>query len=333
MERKRRTLALIDCFASLPHYRDHLLPIWRELDRRGLAGEFFTAKTELGGAQITGRQAQRTDRPMMCASYSDAVKWQSRPVIYVEHGAGQTYLTDKDSQGLSGYSGGDRLENVALFIGPSQTVADRWLARYPGCTAVAVGCPRLDRWHQEIGRKVPTIPTVAITFHWDVSVIPETRWARPHYQDRFGELRDAIEGRGWRLLGHGHPREQRAMAEFYGRHGVQWVPDLATVFDTADLLIADNTSALPEFCSLGRPVIWLSAPWYRRDVEHGARFWSWPRGQCQANDMDELLAVLDRAMEDPPEVRAARQTMVDSIYLACDGKAAVRAVDAIEALF
>jgi len=101
------------------------------------------------------------------------------------------------------------------------------------------------------------------------------------------------------------------------------------VMERATLLIADNTSMLPEFASTGRPVLFLNSPQYRRDVNHGGRFYEWPEGQVSVDDPADLIAGVHAALEDPQHVQAARSRMVDSVYAHTDGFAAERAADAI----
>jgi glycosyltransferase involved in cell wall biosynthesis len=96
--------------------------------------------------------------------------------------------------------------------------------------------------------------------------------------------------------------------------------------------LAHNTSALPEFASLGKPVVWMNAPWYRRGMNHGGRFWEWPAGQVQVDAPTELAAAVEAALEDPPAVAEARAAMLAKVYVATDGKATERAVAAIAAM-
>ena len=49
--------------------------------------------------------------------------------------------------------------------------------------------------------------------------------------------------------------------------------DFDEVMERSTLYICDNSSTLYEFASTGRPVVVLNAPWFRRDIEHGLRFW------------------------------------------------------------
>ncbi len=139
----------------------------------------------------------------------------------------------------------------------------------------------------------------------------------------------AAEARGWELLGHGHPRAYGALRRRWRELGIEAVPDFADVLDRADLLVLDNSSAGPEFASTGKPVLWLNSPAYRRHVHHGGRFWLWPEGQVTVDHPDDLLAGIERALADPPDVALARAAMVAGIYAYTDGHAAERAAAAI----
>lgn len=173
-------------------------------------------------------------------------------------------------------------------------------------------------------------PVVAVTFHWDCQLIPETRSAFPHYRAALHDLVNAVRAAGGEVWGHGHPRAWGRLQRTWRTLGVPLVPDMADVLDGAGVLVADNTSAAYEFASLDRPVITLNAPWYRRNVEHGLRFWSHVPGD-QVNDPAELAPVVLRALAGPehPHVTALRRRAVAHVYDRCDGHAADRAVAAI----
>jgi hypothetical protein len=250
------------------------------------------------------------------------------PIVYVEHGAGQSYDGDPRSKGDGSYSGGHSLDNVTLFLCPNGTVADRWQTAYPGTPAVVVGSPKLDRWHsQPTSRNVASdTPTVAVTFHWECRMVPETTSAWRYYDRTLPSL--AADER-WRLLGHGHPRLWGTISRRWKRIGVDAVKDFGDVLDRADLLVGDNTSALYEYASTGRPVVVLNAPQYRRDVHHGLRFWDHPPG-LQVDRPEQLADTIARALTDPEPARAVRAGAVAAAYAYTDGRAAERAVTAIE---
>ena len=324
----------LNAYASQPHYLDHIAPIWALLPEH-VRGHLWSP-----GGQLTGTTAARLRRddpeanvPVLVASHVDATTGpaRGRPLVYLEHGAGQTYDGDPAMANAIGWSSShDRtLERVLLFLCPSETVAERWRSRYDA-PAVAVGCPKLDHWHLDVNAWCPNSasPTVAVTFHWDCSLGPETRSAWPAYDRALPALVRWADENGVKLLGHGHPRLWSRIARRWHSLGVEQVPSMAEVLDRADVLVADNTSAMYEFASLDRPVVALNAPWYRRDVEHGLRFWSHVPG-LQVNHRDELLDAVDTAVWDPVQGGVLRAAATAAAYARVDGQATQAAVDAI----
>ena len=319
---------LIDAYASLRHYAEHLAPVWAALPAE-LRGSFYSpSRTETWGQPLD--RARDRGRLVLVASWRDAQTVGPSPLVYVEHGAGQSYDGDPRSAGNGSYSGGHALDRVRLFLCPNADVAARWQARYPDATTAVVGCPKLDAWHtaapwaeRPLGR-----PTVAVTFHWECPLVPETRSAWGHYDHHLPGL---VADPRWQVLGHGHPRLWGAIRRRWRDLHAEHTPELADVLDRADLLVADNTSALYEFASTGRPVLVLNAPWYRRHVDHGLRFWSHPPG-LQVDHPRDLVAGVAHALADPPAARAIRARAVGRAYAHTDGHAAERAATAIKEL-
>ena len=313
----------VDAFASQRHYAEHLYPIWEQLPEQ-VRGVFWAPGREHDwGERLRNRVTERT---VMVAGWRDAQTMRPSGLIYVEHGSGQSYDGDPRSKGDGSYSGGHSLERVRLFLCPNETVAGRWRDAYQA-PVVVVGCPKLDRWHDRPARTVDEMaPTVAVTFHWACALVPETQSAWRHY-DRV--LPALASDERWHLLGHGHPRLWGTISRRWKELGVESVKDFGDVLDRVDLLVGDNTSALYEFASTGRPVVVLNAPWYRRDVHHGLRFWDYPPG-LQVDRPEQLAPTIVRALTDPVPAQALRAAAVPETYAYTDGHAARRAVTAIE---
>lgn len=319
-------------YASLGHYHEHLDPVWLALPESWRGEAWSALDAHPGTTPYRGtRGAHTATGAVLVASWPDAVSAaaRGRELVYLEHGAGQAYEGDPAMAGARGWSGADdpTLDRVRLFVCPSETVADRWRARYTA-RAVAVGCPKLDAWHRGargVARGVR--PVVAVTFHWDCPLGPETRTAWPHYDRALAGLAAWCRGNAVDLIGHGHPRMWSRIRRRWQHLGVEPVQHLADVLDRADVLVADNTSAMYEFASLGRPVVVLNAPWYRRDIEHGMRFWSAVPGR-QVDRPGDLVPAVEQALagDDTAGLRAAATA---AAYASCDGRAAERAATAI----
>lgn len=319
----------------LPHFAEHSAPIWHALpsEYRGsfhALGRAAKRATELGIDPIVQR-VPRNAELVFVASFEDYRAVNPSPVILVNHGAGQTY---RDGKGIDhpSYSGGSNRERVVLFLGPSERDAEVSRLAYPGARSVATGPCKLDPWHRA-GKKAPDYPKplVAWTFHADVHVCAETRWAMPHYKTAITALARRQSELPFRMLGHCHPRFNNYMEKFWKALKVEFQPDPNVILDTADCLVFDNTSFGFEFASTDRPVVVLDAPWYRTEVNHGGRFWDWADVGVRIQEPTALLPAINLALADLPHIQNRRREVVKDVYsgIELDGRATERAVSAI----
>lgn len=333
----------LSVYCSQRNYWRHLAPVVAELRARGHDVECWSQSgdAEWGPPLVIPHQLHRIRPLLLVASYADGHRFTNRVLIYLEHGAGQTYEVGSNRLRL-GFAGGGGLEHVWLFLSPSERVADRWRAAYPHALVETVGSPALDRYHARTiaseqdplapgdRPSAPARPVVAFTCHWYFGGddLPEGMPALPRFLDAIGELdREEFE-----LIATAHPRVATRAARWWAALGIPFLLDPDEILDRADLLVADNTSLMYEAAAAGIPVLALNAPEYRRDVEHGLRFWSHVPGlQC---DEPEVLEGLIRAAlrDEGSGLPALRARAVAYAYDVLDGQAATRAADAISAL-
>lgn len=268
----------IDVVASLPHYLTHMLPIFDALPAE-LRGDIHPLR-DIVDRPLPGRAA-------LVAGWQDVVEIGGRaPMIYVEHGAGQTYTGDDRVRRNPGYSGsgGERHHGVIGFISPRQVVADRWRT----APAIAAGCPKLDYWWNE--KRHADRWSVCFAWHWPGGeVCPEASTAWPHYADEMPAIVEHLHRLGFDVYGHAHPRWRGQLDQQLHDAGLIVLEHESQVFDRCETLFVDNSSLGAEFLALGRPVVWLNAPWFRRDVEHGDRFWTWPTLGMSCDSPLELI--------------------------------------------
>lgn len=293
---------MIGFYASEPHFRTHLFPIH-----------------DLIGGEC------RADTPppegvVVVASAKDLAVCWGRPVIFHEHGIGQSYTPLNPSN-----PGGDKREHVILFLCTNEMVAEANRKRYPETPSVVVGAPNLDRWFRN-PPKEPEELTVCISFKWPNNQCPESNWAWPDYYGMLPSLGAAFP----KVIGHAHPRIFHRLAREYEKAGIEPVQDLGEAMERASVWVQDSSSAMYEFAAVtDRPVVALNSSKYRRHVHHGLRFWDTIPG-LQVDRPDGLITTVFDALDDPPEAQELRRRAVEKVYPWLDGKGAQRAVEAIK---
>jgi hypothetical protein len=287
--------------ASRPHYAAHIAPILDELGNDGEA-----------------------DLAVIVASYADLKTARLRGfsrIVYVEHGAGQSYGGDPESADNPFNPGGRDHDDVGLFLVPNEYAAWRWRTAYPDARVEVVGSPILDG----LPAREPGPLTVAISFHWRALIgVPEAGSAMHDYRYALAGLAVEARDRGWRLIGHGHPR-RTDLAIRYDRSGIEYVSSFREVCRRADIYACDNSSTLFEFAATGRPVVVLNASAYRRDRDHGLRFWAAAGVGANVDRPEDFSAIVEYALTDPALFREERERALDLVYQPRSGGARLAA--------
>jgi hypothetical protein len=266
-------------------------------------------------AALDGRRG-----PVAVASYGDLCRIAPslRHIILFEHGAGFSFSTLQPS-----YAGGVKWRClVSLFVAPNEYVSQRNKQVYPTALHKVVGCPKLDTWHLNPPHPQNPQPVIALTFHWNCRICPETRWAFPWFVPAIPALAEQ-----YKVIAHAHPRAAAAVKAVTDPLGIEWVDDFEDVMGRADLLINDASSVLYEFASTDRPVVVLNAPWYRRRTHHGLRFWEHADVGVNCDNPEDLLGAVEEALEDTRAQQYLRQMAVEETYPVCDGTASAKAAE------
>ena len=336
----------LDFFARRAHYIDHLAPVWNALPaaRRGvfhIAQELESyALQELrepcleffkGGVPVG-------DNPIVTAAYGDlnkVIRNQKRKIITMEHGVTQGF-------GGAAYPNatiGNR-DRVDLALLPNEYVAERFRAvRETPCEVI--GTPKMDEWYYPpfFDPYAPIYqtqrykfwrdykPVIAIAFHWGDrhSTPPESGSAFGHYRAVLPEL-----AARYHVVGHSHPLASPEHREALERAGIEWVENFRDVLHRADVYVNDLSSTMYEFLVTGKPVVVLNAPWFRRSVHWGIRFWDYSDVGPMVEHPRQLLTAIDQVLESYETIYAAeRRRAVTDLYPYA-GHSAQRAVEVLE---
>lgn len=298
----------IDFIASERHYADHLMPVYTSLPEE-VRGEF-----------ITGRWPVNPGRLTVVSSYGD-YKRSKGPVVFMEHGAGFSYGNKHTS-----YAGSTDRDRVVLFASTNEQVDSLNRAAHPRKKHVIIGSPKLDQWVARGSKQRSHRPTVAFSFHWNCMVAPETRSAFPVYSDTLARMLRFPGKLKWDVIGHGHPRLWPQISKFWRYNKVQAEKEFFDVVTLSDVYVIDTSSTMYEFAALDRPVVVLNAPFYRKNVNHGIRFWKHVPG-IQVDHPRDLKAAIDEAVF-RDGFAAERKAATEFVYPYL-GEASRRAADAI----
>ena len=308
----------IDVWCSRVPYVDHIEPVWNALPDES-RGTFYVPRRLMPYVKSLGIDAVEQSRRarlglVIILSRSELRRLPShRRIVFMEHGVGASY------------NGGshlpERSDIVAVLTTEAQAESHRALY---GERVEIVGCPKLDAWYGWKQEPHPR-PVVAFSHHWDQKNPPEARSSWPWDADAI----EAIAASGeYKMIGHKHPSDKRDIARWCDDRGIEFVADWRDVMRRADLYVCDNSSTMYEFAATNRPVVCLSPPWYRRDVEHGMRFWSHMPG-INCSDTGDLARCIRIALRDSKTQQAKRTRAVKAAYGLADGQSTERAVHAI----
>jgi hypothetical protein len=321
----------INFLAAEGHFVDHLAPVWNALQpsERGV----FWVRSKLAEGAAKRHRINTKPWPgnvtdgtlIVCSAFGDLNQAYraGATTVLMEHGAGQTYQSPHSS-----YAGGthEARDNATLFLVPGRRPAEKLRAKHPGTPVVEIGCPKLDKRITRPPREPNEVPKVVFSFHWDCKVVPETRWAFPFFRRgiQYLKAREDIE-----ILGHGHPRAMKSLKPFYESCGIRYIDNFETVLNVADAYACDNSSSIFEAAAVGIPVVLMNSPLYRRDIEHGLRFWEASNIGPNAEKASQLGGSIHEALNPTPEQAAATKRAVDLVYTHTDGTSAQRAAEAI----
>lgn len=314
----------VDAYASEGHYLRHILPIWRQMPRDIKGTLWLEPRLSDLASTVDAKVGIPRDNPnpVLVASYSDTRDAHSDTMILASHGAGQSYMAEGNIH--PGYPGGGQSDQIRLFLCPNQSVADRWLVQYPQAKAAVIGYPALDAFHSRPPLERFKEPVVAFAFNQDIDLCPESTSAFGHYESAFKKVAET-----YKTVGTAHPRIFDQLKSFYTQSGVTPIWEPGVILQQASVLLVDNSSVGWEFIGLDKPVVWLNAPWYRRDIEHGLRFWRNAGSGVQISDPSDLVMGIEWALQDDQLVQEERRKAIREVITYVDGLASQRAVNAI----
>jgi len=324
----------IDFLARQEHFVDHLLPVWKALPskKRGVfychiaIGEYASKKGLSYFPLVPEYLGQLHvkvpgDNPIVTCAYGDFLDaYRSNPdriFMLSEHGVGLAFGEN------AGYAGGlGRRNKVDCFMSSSRYVAEKNLATF-NAPVYIVGVPKMDKYKESQFKnwmrtgsfsvqQMKESPVVCLSFHWNGSHIsPEAGNAFALYGRP--EVLELLKSK-FNIIGHCHPKEREIIKPAFEKAGIPFVDSFDEVLEQADIYCNDCSSTMYEFCVTGKPVVVMNAPWFRKDVHHGLRFWDYSDVGKNVNNPKQLVQAIEEAIQDPNKYRKQREQAVQDLY-------------------
>lgn len=301
----------LDIFARRKHYIDHLAPVWNAMpaDRRGICYvndqclDYATEK--IGAGVVPVLDLPQGDDPVLVCAYGDMNRASraGRILINMEHGTGHTFGTPAYPDGRG------KRDEIDFFLAPNDYTA-RKIRSIRMKPVRVVGTPKMDRL-LKISQENPNDGTVCIAFHWGNKKTkpPEAGSALEHYRAVLPILK-----RQYRLIAHGHPLAEDEHRSMFADIGIEYIESFEDVCRRATVYVNDLSSTLYEFMALGKPVILLNAPWFRKDVHHGIRFWDYSDIGLSVENPKDIFQALDKTLARPHLLEDEREKARRDLY-------------------
>jgi hypothetical protein len=305
----------VDFFSREEHHIKHGMALYEKMPEK-YKGQFFHCEGEL---------AQSKNDIVVVFSYGDLRRADTvgKKIIFMEHGVGMYYNVEHPSYAGSTQHRG----NVILRLSPNELHARKERDTL-SCPVKVVGVPKMDKWasFRENVRIRRRKPVVAVSFHWDCHVCPETRSAYSYFMRGIDILK-----MHYNVIGHGHPRIIDRLEKMYKTRGIPVYRDFDDIMKKADVYMCDNSSTIFEFAFIKKPVVFLNSPYYRKNIHHegNPRFWKYANMGPQANKPDDLVSAVYWALFLYNKNILRMEEATQEIFTFTDGRAGERAVEAI----
>lgn len=301
----------VDAYATMDHWFEHVAALWKHLEPDYRGTFYMGSYDRCGAASRQGLTAQaihpsRSDRPVLVASWRDAERAirVGRKVILMEHGIGQHFTDTRNPS----YSGAPEHRHVALRLVPNEYAAARHREALPDVPVEVIGCPKMD---DLLGLDPVISGPVALSNHWgDKTAVPEMGGAWFQWYEHYAAIPKEFPG----ALGHAHPKLWDKTNQTLARLGFEPVRWFTDVCRRAEVYVCDGVSTLYEFAALDRPVVVLNPPSFRRDVNHGGRFWDWADVGVQVDDPHDICDAIREARRETPAQVKRRREIVAEVY-------------------
>jgi hypothetical protein len=312
---------MIVFYINQKHYIDHLEDVYKKLDvpkkliisddiesyvkEKGLDNVISVSNNFLLKNKLNKLKRTYNNMKIFVMCYGNVSRVDvGVPIIIGEHGAGQTY----DTSHIAYARGIPKSLNVKYFLAVNKHCYDNFKKNNPTLKSYIVGCPKLDKWKDKYKVNKEN-PLIVFSWHWLSRSIPEAYGGFMYWSPALKELKES-----YNIAIHGHPSVQDRVIPFTQANDIRFIKKFEDVVEQADIYAVDNSSTLFEFAAINKPVIVLNNPWFRRDVEHGMRFWEYADIGVQCNDVSDLSKSIDKAIRDHYTFKNKRIEYSQQIY-------------------